>query len=268
MAWTRSGFNSPWVHLNNTVIFIVKIALFGKAWYFLRETPPGSHALKMQRGLPVFMSSYLSDEFLRDKPAESGMKDEPRIFSEEKMRDEEILRASQKEPAIFELLVEKYQAPLMRAAWRVVRNKEEAEDIVQEAFVKMYKKADKFEKLEGINFSSWAYKVTINTAITHYRKLKKGEVLAEDPGVYEKPYEGGAVEDHIAVTADARHVVAKVLEDMPPHLKTVLHSYYFGDKSYQTIAAEEEISIPTLKMRLFRAKKVLKKLLDGTPNNE
>ncbi len=185
-------------------------------------------------------------------------------FVESEMKDEEILRASQKEPAIFELLVEKYQAPLTRAAWRVVRNKEEAEDIVQEAFVKMYKKADKFEKLEGINFSSWAYKVTINTAITHYRKLKKGEVLAEDPGIYEKPQESGAIEDYIAVTADARNIVAGVLEDIPPHLKTVLRSYYFGDKSYQTIAAEEKISIPTLKMRLFRAKKIFKKLLDNT----
>ncbi len=195
------------------------------------------------------MPFYLSPE-PEDNPRDSGMK------------DEEILRASQKEPALFELLVEKFQAPLMRAAWRVVRNKEEAEDIVQEAFVKMYKNADKFEKLEGINFSSWAYKVAINTAITHYRKLKKGEVLAEDPAVYEKPHEAGSLEDYIASTADAKAAVAGVLEEVPAHLKTVLESYYFGDKSYKTIAAEEKISIPTLKMRLFRAKKVFKKVLE------
>ena len=100
--------------------------------------------------------------------------EEHNIPSSEGMKDEEILLASLKEPAFFELLVEKYHEPLMRAAWRVVRGREEAEDIVQEAFVKMYKNAHKFEKYEGIEFKSWAYKVTINTAITHYRKLKRG----------------------------------------------------------------------------------------------
>ena len=62
------------------------------------------------------------------------------------LKDEEILRASLDEPAIFEILVQRYQEPLLRAAMRVVRGREEAEDIVQEAFVKMYKNADRFHK--------------------------------------------------------------------------------------------------------------------------
>lgn len=191
------------------------------------------------------MRSYLSDE--SDK----------RDLRE--MRDEEILRASLKEPAIFEILVEKYHEPLMRAAWRVVRGREEAEDIVQEAFVKMYKNADKFEKLEGIEFKSWAYKVTINTAITHYRKLKRGEFLAEDPAMFQEP-DLEPVDTRFSIAADAKTIVASLLEKMPEHLGKVLKSYYIEDKSYKTIAHEEKISIPTLKMRLFRAKKIFRKL--------
>ena len=174
------------------------------------------------------------------------------------MKDDEILRASLNEPALFEILVEKYQEPLMRAAWRVVRGREEAEDIVQEAFVKMYKNAEKFEKLDGIEFKSWAYKVTINTAITHYRKLKRGEFLAEDPAIFQEP-ETESADIRFSIAADAKIVVASVLDKMPPHLKSVLHSYYLEDKSYKTIAEEEKISIPTLKMRLFRAKKLFRK---------
>lgn len=180
------------------------------------------------------------------------------------MKDEDVLRASQQEPAVFELLVERYQEPLTRAAWRIVRGREEAEDIVQESFIKMYKNAEKFEKLEGIEFKSWAYKVTINTAITHYRKLKKGEILVEDPGVFDEPDQEIA-EDRIFKTSDAKAMVAKVLEDMPPHLRVVLERYYFEDKSYETIAEEEDISISTLKMRLFRAKKLFKKLIPPSP---
>lgn len=175
------------------------------------------------------------------------------------MKDEEILRASLKEPALFAILVERHESPLMRAAFRIVRKKEEAEDIVQEAFVKMYKNADKFQKLEGIQFKSWAYKITINTAITHYRKFKKGEFLTDDPALYEKPDEE-APDIRFSFAADAKATVAKVLEKMPLHLRSVLARYYIEDKSYKTIAKEENISIPTLKMRLFRAKRVFREL--------
>ena len=199
--------------------------------------------------------------------ATSYLQDEPETESVQgSMKDEEILRASLSEPALFEILVEKYQEPLMRAAWRVVRSREEAEDIVQEAFVKMYKNAEKFEKLEGIEFKSWAYKVTINTAITHYRKLKRGEFLSEDPSIYQEP-EMETVDTKFSISADAKATVASVLGQMPLHLQSVLKSYYLDDKSYKTIAKEEKISIPTLKMRLFRAKKIFRKVNNENPKN-
>lgn len=176
------------------------------------------------------------------------------------LKDEEILTASLQEPAIFEILVERYHDPLLRAALRIVRNREESEDIVQEAFVKIYKNADKFEKLEGIEFKSWAYKVTINTAITHYRKLKRGgEMLTEDPAIFQLPDEE-KFETRFSFAADAKAIVVSVLDKMPVHLKSVLARYYIEDKSYKTIAEEENISIPTLKMRLFRAKRLFKKI--------
>ncbi|MFY9462825.1 MAG: sigma-70 family RNA polymerase sigma factor [Candidatus Sungiibacteriota bacterium] len=175
------------------------------------------------------------------------------------MKDEDILRASQHEPAMFEMLVERYQEPLLRAAMRVVRNRDEAEDIVQEAFVKIYKNAGKFEKYEGIEFKSWAYKIAINTAITHYRKLKRGEFLTDDPAVFEAIDEESP-EVRYSFAADAKSAVARALEKMPSHLQSVLRRYYLEDKSYRVIAEEENISIPTLKMRLFRAKKLFRKI--------
>lgn len=193
-------------------------------------------------------------------------KDESSELNIETSKDEEILKASLYEPALFEVLVERYQEPLLRAALRVVRNREEAEDIVQEAFVKMYKNADRFQKLAGIEFKSWAYKVTINTAITHYRKLKRGEFLAEDPGVFQEVHDDNN-EINISVAADAKTAVTGILAKMPLHLQSVLKRYYLQDQSYRTIAKEEDISIPTLKMRLFRAKKLFRKLIDNDNEN-
>lgn len=224
------------------------LVIFRKILYRI-ETACGSilfyRVMRARAGVTYYMvTSYLEEA--GGPPLESS-------------KDEDILKASQGEPALFQMIVERYQEPLMRAALRVVRSREEAEDIVQEAFVKMYKNADKFQKYEGIEFKSWAYKVTINTAITHYRKLKKGEVLVEDPALFEVP-SGEHHELVFAAAADAKVVVAKVLEKMPPHLRVVMHRFYFEDKSYQDIAREEGISIPTLKMRLFRAKRLFKKL--------
>lgn len=183
------------------------------------------------------------------------------------IKDEKILKQSLDEPALFQILVEKYHEPLLRAAWRVVRSREEAEDIVQEAFVKIYKNAEKFQKQEGIEFKSWAYKVTINTAITHYRKLKKGEVLTEDPGIFQEATAGDGLDKRLLLKADARTAVTSALSEMPEHLRTVLEHYYLEDKSYNTIAAEQGITISTLKMRLFRAKKLFKKTA-GTHNHD
>ncbi len=175
------------------------------------------------------------------------------------LKDEDVLTASQNEPALFEVLVERYRSPLLRAALRVVKGKEEAEDIVQEAFVKIYKNAHRFQKLEGIEFKSWAYKIAINTAITHYRKLKRGEFLSEDPSVFDKPSEE-QFDSHLHERADAKSMIAHTLTKVPKRLREALEAYYFEDKSYQTIAHEHNISIPTLKMRLFRAKRIFRKI--------
>jgi len=63
--------------------------------------------------------------------------------------DEELLKVSLSHPSLFALLVRKYQEPFLRKAQGIVREREEAEDIVQEAFTKIYLNAGKFKKQEG-----------------------------------------------------------------------------------------------------------------------
>src|SRR3989344_3093502 len=87
--------------------------------------------------------------------------------------DEEVLAASVAHPSLFALLVRKYEEPFLRKALSIVRAQEEAEDVVQEAFTKIYLNAAKFKKQEGASFSSWGYRILINTALTHYQKQKR-----------------------------------------------------------------------------------------------
>src|SRR3989344_6014797 len=104
------------------------------------------------------------------------------------LKDEEILKLSQEDPAYFSFLVDKYKEAFLRAARGITHNLEEAEDIVQETFVKIYRYAHRFEKQEGIAFKSWAYKILMNTSFTHYQKLKKTFANTEykDPMLYDE----------------------------------------------------------------------------------
>lgn len=180
------------------------------------------------------------------------------------LKDEEILLLAQEDPAYFSILVDKYKEPFLRMARGITHNLEEAEDIVQDTFIRIYRHASRFEKQEGIQFKSWAYKVLMNTAFTHYQKLKKtkGNVEYLDPVLYDdNPNLASSGIDAI-MQSDAKATIDKVLAKMPEHLARPLRIYYFEDKAYEDIARSEKISISTLKMRMFRAKRLFKKLME------
>ncbi len=182
----------------------------------------------------------------------------------ETLKDEEILLLAQEDPAYFSILVDKYKEPFLRMARGITHNLEEAEDIVQETFIRIYRHASRFEKQEGIQFKSWAYKVLMNTAFTHYQKLKKtkGNVEYLDPVLYEDNPNLASSGFEKILQGDSKATIERILHKMPDHLSTPLRIYYFEDKAYEDIAKTEKISISTLKMRMFRAKRLFKKLME------
>lgn len=174
--------------------------------------------------------------------------------------DEEVLAASLRYPSLFELIVERYQTAFVRKATGIVRDRDAAHDIVQDTFLKIYKNAAKFQKREGASFKSWAYKILINTGITQYHKEKRrsGTEVHLDPEVYEAvARDDSRIEDQLG----DRERVADALLKVPAHFARVLESYYLRDKSQKAIAADERVTVDTVKMRLFRARKLLKDVL-------
>lgn len=173
-----------------------------------------------------------------------------------KYTDEQILTASIKNPENFSEIVARYQGPFMGVAMNVLRNRPEAEDVVQETFTKIYLNAAKFKKQEGASFKSWAYRIAFNTAITHYRKLKRK--YERETVLTQEHYENLSDDIYHSDIADAKITAVKLLNTLPKDLRRLVEKFYFEDKSYETIAEEENIPLSTLKMRLFRARKLLK----------
>ena len=167
--------------------------------------------------------------------------------------DEEVLALSIKHPHLFSELLNRYQEAFVRKAKTVVFTQEDAEDVTQEAFMKIYQYADRFEVQEGASFKSWGYKILMNTAFTKYQKLKKErEAFAPLEMEY---YE--LLPDHEMEQFEReqmRDYVISVFARMPDNMVRVLKLYFLEKRPHKEIAEMEGTSVGAIKTRMHRAK--------------
>ncbi|HEY4501680.1 MAG TPA: RNA polymerase sigma factor [Candidatus Paceibacterota bacterium] len=175
--------------------------------------------------------------------------------------DEELLALSVGHPGLFALLVRKYEEPFLRKAQSIIKDAQEAEDIVQEAFTKIYINAGKFKVVEGAQFSSWGYRILINTALTHYAKKKKEwqreaqldeEIWALIPDRNLKQFEKKELAD----------LVASVLTRMPAPMAQALSAFFIDGKTQEEIAQQENVSVGAVKTRVHRAKAEFRRIYE------
>jgi len=171
--------------------------------------------------------------------------------------DERILAASQSSPWLFSVLVGRYQAPFLRKVQGIIRNPLDVEEVVQDAFTKIYINAHKYEPQSGAKFSSWAYRILLNTAFTRYQKLVKDgqRYVAIDPE-YEQLF--GEMKEHSGFD-DKRDGVERILIRLPKHFSIVLKLHYLERWSHQDIATKTGENVGTIKARIHRAKAAFKK---------
>lgn len=171
--------------------------------------------------------------------------------------DEEILRLSQRDPSAFEVLVNRYQDAFVRKARGVMRNEEDAEDVVQETFTKIYLHAASFQKQEGASFTSWAYKILLNTSFTLYQKRKRerGARMEIDPEVFQ------TMPDHTSREFERYSLtdyVASVTSRMSDDLARALQKHFLDGLPQADIAEAEGVSVGAIKTRVHRAKKAFR----------
>lgn len=171
--------------------------------------------------------------------------------------DEEILLRSQVEPWLFSVLLDRYQEAFMRKAMSIIRNPLDAEEIVQDAFTKIYLNADKFEVREGAKFSSWGYRILMNTSFTYYQKrIKEGQRFVNIDPEFEQFIGSRSEHSGFEETEDA---VSRVLNRLPGHFAKVLRQHYLERWSHQDIASDSNETVGTIKARIHRAKAAFRK---------
>jgi len=172
------------------------------------------------------------------------------------MDDVKILRESISRPAVFADIVARYQLAFLKKAGYILRNDDEAEDAVQDTFVKIYANASKFIEQNGASFSSWAYKILLNTCFSRYQKLKReGELISVmDQGRLSLVPSRDEVYFEDKLQLD---YMVSLIATLPERLKRVVTLCFIKGWSCAQIAAVEEVSPGAVRTRIHRAKRLL-----------
>lgn len=171
------------------------------------------------------------------------------------MTDEQIIKGcQQKEAKAQRALFEKYASTMLGICIRYMKAQQEAEDVLQDGFIKVFEKFDKYSS-EG-SLEGWIKRIMINTALDQLRKNKKTDHhLDVDEVSYLLPKDSMIVEQ---LSADN---LLKILSTIPEGYRVVFNLYAIEGYSHKEIAEQLGITENTSKSQYSRAKAHLRKLL-------
>ncbi len=171
--------------------------------------------------------------------------------------DEEVLRISAQHPDMFAILVERYEKPFYRKARAVVKVHEDAQEVVQDTFTRIYLFANKYKQQNGARFSSWAYAILNRVAFTRYQKLKRTN-SATAPLMVEQ-YEALPDGDDMLATLTVRDEVLRALAQLPETAARALRLQFLEGYTQKEMARREGVTVSAIKTRVHRAKKMFTK---------
>lgn len=180
-----------------------------------------------------------------------------------------IAGAKHGDHASFEELVDRYMGKAMTVARAYVTNREDALELAQEAFFRVYRSLDHFR--EGEPFAPWFFRILRNTCLSFLEKHRKRRHLSLDAPVGGDP-DGPtmAVADPTCVRPEARIETSEeqrqlraALDTLPLMHKEILVLRHFEELDYASIAQVLEIPIGTVMSRLFHARRKLRNALDA-----
>jgi len=182
--------------------------------------------------------------------------------------DKELIsRALDGNQDAYQQLLQRYQKTVYHIVIKIIRNADDAQDLVQETFMRAFNTLESYRS--EFRFSTWLCKIAANCSIDYLRK-KKIKAFSMD-----KPYEtqDGAVEMELQDTGanPEEYLLRKqklvsieeAIQTLPGKYKEVIVYRHHDDKSYEEIARILGIPIGTVKARIFRARELLKKKLKG-----
>ena len=153
-------------------------------------------------------------------------------------------------------LYKQYSVPMFRVLLRFARDRAEAEDMLQEGFIRVYRDLGQFRGDGALG--GWIRRIMVNTALSHLRKQRDFLRDTSDFTPFENRFR---TDEDFAANLDAETLL-KYLQQLPPGYRAVFNLYAIEGFSHDEIAEQLGISTGTSKSQLFKAREYLKRILD------
>lgn len=161
----------------------------------------------------------------------------------------------------FERQAEKHFSSIFGTALRLTRNREEAEDLAQEAVVRAY---EAFDRFDGLNFKAWILRIVTNLYINKYRSRQRGPSIAsfEEDAVSEPMSSESEIPDRQLFDGLVGSEVEAALKKLPDEFRLAVLLSDVEEMSYQEIADATEVPIGTVRSRIARGRAMLRQQLE------
>lgn len=150
-------------------------------------------------------------------------------------------------------IIHKYKNPLYATILRMTRNPQDAQDLVQEAFIKIYHQLDKYEQ-KG-SFSSWLYRVAINHCMDEFRK-KSYKVKSEE--INELHAINSNHPEIVFLKKEKQRQLERLIATLPEEERLIILLRYVNELSYSEISESLGLSLSSVRNKLHRAKKKMR----------
>jgi len=177
-----------------------------------------------------------------------------------------VARVKDGDVSAYEELVRMYDRRVFRIVQHIVQNREDAEDVVQDAFLKAYQNIDRFQG--NSKFYTWLVRIAVNEALMKLRKRKTSRTVSMDDDV---ETEEGSIPREFADWApnpeqmytqdETAEILKKTIQGLPPTFRTVFVLRDVENLSTEETALMLELSVPAVKSRLLRARLQLRERL-------
>jgi len=185
-------------------------------------------------------------------------------------KEETILRhvsdALEQKPGAFESLIQAYERKAYLHAYRLCGHREDALEITQEIFLKLYRSLSGFRRESS--FNTWFYRLATNVAYDFLRKRYRDDKNRsfswdddQEDRIEQEPMDPTPWPEEIAEKEDLKKLMQQALWELRPDHREVLFLYDFENRSYEEIAELLDCQLGTVKSRLHRARNELRKII-------
>jgi len=185
--------------------------------------------------------------------------------AEQQLSDHELIEATkQGNEAAFAEIVHRYRNPIVNFLYRFLNDYEEAVDLAQETFVRVYFAIDRYHT--GFAFSTYIYRIASNLAISELRRRKRRRLLSltglfqsdTDEMAEYQPKDDRALADDNIVEDEKNQVIARAIAALPEKYRVPIILRDVEGRTYEEIAEIMELGLGTTKSRISRGRGLLK----------